>query len=87
MLDDNDDLVIGGVDFVIGDSLDQDVSTIIRLNQGDLKSDPILGPNLYQMINSNATKGEIRAKIKLHLERDRKNYEDIKNAINFKKWQ
>ena len=81
LLDNNDDLAIENGDFLLGESLDQEVGIIIRLNQGDLKSDPILGPGLFRMINSNATDAEVKDKIKLHLERDGKNYEDIKEAI------
>lgn len=81
-LNENEDLTNANGDFVMGESLDQDVAIIIKLNQGDFKSDPILGAGLFRLINSNATAAEIKAKIKLHLERDGKNYEEIKEAIN-----
>lgn len=85
LLDDNDDLTIIDGDFLMGESLDQEVGIIIRLNQGDLKSDPILGAGLFRMINSNATAEEVKAQIKLHLERDGKNYEELKEAITINK--
>jgi len=81
LLDEFDDLLIRDNDLAIGDSLDQEVGIVLRLKQGELKSDPILGPNLIELIKSNATPAEIKNKAKLHLQRDGKNYNEIKNQI------
>lgn len=80
-LDLDDDLGITDGDFTIGESLSQDVGIILRLNQGDLKSDPILGPNLIQLIKSNVSQQELQTIIKLHLERDGKDYNEVKNIM------
>ncbi len=77
----DDDLEITAGDFTIGESLSQDVGIILRLNQGDLKSDPILGPNLTQLIKSNVSQQELQTIIKLHLERDGKDYNEVKNIM------
>jgi hypothetical protein len=84
MLDNNDDLQIVNGDFVIGESILQEVGIIIRLNSGDLKSDPVLGPNLIQLINSKEDPQEFEERVRIHLARDNKNYEDIKKLINVK---
>ncbi|MGY0426005.1 MAG: hypothetical protein ACWIPI_04130 [Polaribacter sp.] len=81
VLDDNDDLIIEDGDFKIGDSLTQDVGIILRLNQGELKSDPLLGASIIRLINSSVDDDELQTRIKLHLQRDGKDYEDIKKYI------
>lgn len=81
LLDETDDLIVENGDFKVGESLTQDVGLILRLNQGGLKSDPLLGANVIRMINSDVDNEELQTKIKLHLQRDGKDYEDIKQYI------
>ena len=50
LLDENDDLKILNGDFDIGESEMQEVGIILRLRQGELKSDPILGANLQHFM-------------------------------------
>ncbi len=72
LLDDNTgDLAIKGGDLFVGDSLDQEVGLILRLNQGELKSDPLLGPNLTSLLKGSDNE-RIKRKIKLNLELDGK---------------
>lgn len=84
LLDDNDDLKFFNGDFTIGNSLTQEVGILLRLNQGDLKSDPILGPNLIRMINGKLDAEEIKRSIKINLARDGKDYDEIKQYIQIK---
>ena len=81
LLDNNDDLLIQNGDFVIEDSKWQEVGIIIRLNQGELKSDPVLGPSLIKKMKSNNSNLEIEEALRLHLKRDNKNYDELKNQI------
>ncbi len=82
VLDDDSDIAILNGDFTIDDSLMQEVGIILRLNSGDLKSDPVLAPNLIQLVKSSAKPQIIEERIKLHLARDGKNYDEIKKNIN-----
>lgn len=84
MLSGNDDLQIVNGDFVIDNSILQEVGIIIRLNAGDLKSDPVLGPNLIQLINAKEDPQEFEERVRIHLARDNKSYEDVKKLINVK---
>lgn len=84
LLDANDDLDIVNGDFVIGESVLQEVGIILRLNSGDLKSDPVLAPNLIQLINSKKDTNEFEERVRLHLRRDGKNYDEIKELITLK---
>lgn len=84
LLDANDDLDIVNGDFAIGESVLQEVGIILRLNSGDLKSDPVLAPNLIQLINSSKDTNEFEERVRLHLRRDGKNYDEIKDLITLK---
>lgn len=81
MLDENNDLKIMNGDFVVGESTMQEVKLILQLNQGELKSDPILGPNLFTLLKTNGNNKIVSSIVRRHLARDNKNYDDIKNAI------
>ena len=85
LLDDSDDLNIVNGDFVIGESTLQEVGIILRLNSGELRNDPVLAPNLIQLVNSASKDKEFEERVRLFLRRDNKNYEDIKKLINIKK--
>ena len=81
MLGEDGDLLIRNGDFVIGDSLTQEVSRILKMNKGELKSDPLLGCNMIELINSEASQTSIETVVKLNLKRDRKNYNDVKKVL------
>ncbi len=85
LLDDSDDLNIVNGDFLIGESTLQEVGIILRLNSGELRNDPVLAPNLIQLVNSASKDQEFEERVRLFLRRDNKNYEDIKKLINIKK--
>lgn len=82
LLNADDDLIFQDGDFVIGESLTQEVGIILRLNQGDLKSDPLLGPNLIQLEKGVEDAEEFKERVKIHLKRDGKDYNELKNRIN-----
>ncbi|PIE50814.1 MAG: hypothetical protein CSA38_01310 [Flavobacteriales bacterium] len=80
----NDLEIIGG-DFVIGESELQEVGIILQLNQGELKSDPLCGMNMYKYIKGKGVSVELEKNLKIQLERDGKNYEKIKKALQLNK--
>jgi hypothetical protein len=84
LLDENNDLRIEYGDFVLGESELQEVGIILQLNQGELRSDPLLGPNLVRLINSKASPLEVQTMVKVNLERDGKDYEKIKDQLQFR---
>lgn len=67
---------------VIGDTVIQNAAIVLEMNQGELKEDPILGPNLLRFIRSHADKAAIEKQVKIHLGRVGINYEELKNIIN-----
>lgn len=48
--------------FVVGDTLIQNAATVLELNQGELKEDPVLGANLIRYIRSRLNKQPLRNK-------------------------
>ncbi|QQV91587.1 oxidase [Winogradskyella phage Peternella_1] len=85
VLDENDDITIVNGDFAIGESLTQEVGLILKANQGEWKSDPLIGANLIQLINSNVDDSKLKTRVKLQLQRDGKDYNEIKDLINLKR--
>lgn len=68
-------------DFAVAESEMQEVALILASNQGEWKEDPILGPNLIQMMKINESKADITQRVRIHLERDSKEYDQIKDKI------
>lgn len=77
LLDDDGDDSFGNGDFQVGDGRVDDCAIIFRLNTGSLKSDPILAPNLIQMINRKNGSVEIEKALRINLERDNKRYKTL----------
>ena len=82
LLDENDDIAIVNGDFVVGDSLDQEVAMLIKTNPGEWKEDPIAGAGLIRKMKANASDLVIEHIIRIQLQRVSKNYDDIKKGIN-----
>lgn len=81
LLTDNNDIKITNGDFDIGDSEIQEVALILQSIQGDWKTTPVLGPNLYRFINGKVTKTEIERETAIHLAIDNKDYKSLKTKI------
>ena len=82
--DNNQDLQIVDGDFVSGSCELQEVEAVLLINQGELKSDPVVGCNMIRMIKANADQVEIQHVVREQLERDDKDYNQIKEMINLK---
>ena len=82
--DENGDLIIENGDFKKGDSTEQEVIRVLRLNQGNLTQDPLLGPNLIQLENQRARNEDFRRLASLHLERDGKDFNKIRDFLKLK---
>lgn len=85
LLDSNNDLQIMAGDFVISESLLQEVGIILQMSQGELKSDPLIGANLTTMLRGVQNNEKIKRHIETQMELDDKNYDEIKELITIKK--
>ena len=83
ILDENNDIQILNGDFQIGESELQEVEIILKLRQGELKNDPILGANIQHFMKGKYDRVAIEKRVKINLERDGKNYDQIKNKLKF----
>lgn len=89
MLDENGDLLIrprrqpdGKLSgLVIDETLIQDSATVLEMNQGELKEDPVLGPNLLRYLRSHADKPRIQKQIQVHLSRAGIDYNKVSEQI------
>lgn len=78
--DENGIKVING-DFDIGDSEIQEVGLILQSTQGEWKSDPLLGPNLFRFIKAKTNRAEIEREVAIHLAMDNKSFKTLKTKI------
>ena len=67
---------------MVGDTLIQNAATVLELNQGELKEDPVLGANLIRHIRSKAAKTAIEKQMKIHLKRAGIDYSELLDKIN-----
>ena len=81
LLDKDGDLLIINGDLVIGDSELQEVELIVTMMQGDLKEDPIVGANLMHYEKGTLTTAQIKNKVSLALQRDKKDFNSIKKGL------
>ena len=70
LLDDNDDLAFLDGDVVLGDSEDQEVSLIIRSNQGDWRASPLTGFGVAQRMRNEVNRAEFELALSSQLELD-----------------
>lgn len=80
-LDDNGDLLISNGSVVLKDTTAQEVELILTMNQGELKTQPLLGANLIQFLKSKPKQYEVEERVKLHLAMDNKDYHEIRKYI------
>lgn len=84
LTDENGDTLIRGGDFAVGLSEIQEVGRILEISQGELKSDPILGPGLTRFMNGPINQNKLKQLVRIHLGRDGKIYDEVKNLIQLK---
>lgn len=82
--DDNDIQFDANGELVIGESELQEVALILQMNQGDLKSFPMLGANLVQLLKGKEKRHLIEERIRVHLGLDGKDYNAIKKYLQTK---
>nr|DAN36014.1 MAG TPA: Protein of unknown function (DUF2634) [Caudoviricetes sp.] len=81
LVTENNDLEIIAGDFSIGDSLLQEVGFILQSQQGNWKSDPLIGANMVELIKGKHNRTAVEKRIKIQLERDGKDYDAIKKLL------
>lgn len=67
--------------FVIGDTLLQNASLVLGMNQGELKEDPVVGASLLKRIRSKSDQSQIKRIIEISLSRVGISFNDIENLI------
>ena len=81
LVTENNDLEIIAGDFSIGDSLLQEVGFILQSQQGNWKSEPLVGANMVELIKGKHNRTAVEKRIKIQLERDGKDYDAIKKIL------
>lgn len=81
LLNENNDLAVVNGDFSVGESEVQEVALILQYHQRSLKSDPLLGANMMELIKGKYDRTAVEKRVKIQLERDGKNYDEIKKRL------
>lgn len=81
LLDADGDLLIQNGDFVIDNSLLQEIELLIGLTKGDLKLDPMLGPDLMKFEKGTYDLADVEKALSIAFERDGKNFNEIKKQL------
>lgn len=82
LLDENNDLQAVNGTLVMGNTQMQEVGLILQLQQGGQKFEPTLGPNLIQLKKTNAPRFDMEQRARIHLAKDRIDYDNIKQQLN-----
>ena len=72
LLDENFVPVTRDGDFVIGDSIDQEVDLIMAASRGQSRRNILLGPEMFRYMNGAIQAEDLEGHVKLHLAIDRK---------------
>ena len=75
-------MIVSGI--MVGESIDQDAVVILKLRQGDLKEDPLLGPGLTKYMRGKYDQAAIDDRIRRHFTRAGIDYDDYKVRLNYK---
>lgn len=81
LLDNDNDLKVLNGRMVVGDTLMQEVGIIVQMQQGHLKSVPLLGPNLIQLKKTNLSRFDMEQRLRVHLAIDKKDYKQVKRQL------
>lgn len=84
MLDDKGELVLRNGGIATGESLTQEVALVMLSCQGELRHDALCGCNLVRRTNSRLTTSQLRAIVRIQLERDGKDMNTIGDGLNLR---
>lgn len=68
--------------FSLGPSIDQEAAIVLKMNQGELKEDPLLGPSLTKFMRGGHSTMAIEHRIRQHLTRAGIDYDSYKDRIS-----
>jgi hypothetical protein len=80
LLDTDRDLLLKNGDIVFDEADAQNIETLVILNQGDLKDNPLVGCNSYKLINGRVDPAAVKRVISLQLTGD--GYQDQEISFN-----
>ncbi|MEH6405770.1 MAG: hypothetical protein V7767_00670 [Leeuwenhoekiella sp.] len=81
LLDDTNDLLITGGDFVIEESEMQEVGLILQTNQGEWKAEPLTGANLVREVRGSTNNLRKERTMRIQMKLDGKDYDKIRKQI------
>lgn len=84
LLDDSGEMIVRNGDLAVGDSLTQELGLLMLTNKGEIRWDPLCGCDLIRRMNSTLRRSQLEREVRLQVERDGKNWGDLKEGINIR---
>ena len=81
LLDANYDVIVKNGSLKIGDTTDQNAALVLKMKQGDLKEDLLLGPGLSRFIRGKYNASQIEQTIRAHFIRAGINFEEYRDRL------
>lgn len=81
LVDAKGEMIIRGGTFAIGEVLTQEVGLLLLTSKGEIRHDVLCGCDLRRYMNGRISRSELERIIRLQVERDGKNWGDIKDGI------
>ncbi len=69
---------------LLGDTLDQEAVVVLKLHQGDLKEDSLLGVGLTKYMRGKLDRSQIESRVRVHFTRAGLDYDDYKERLKLK---
>ncbi len=66
---------------VVGDTIDQNAIMILKLHQGNLKADPLIGVGLTKYMRGKLDRSQIESRMRVHFTRAGLDYDNYKNRL------
>jgi predicted Ser/Thr protein kinase len=82
LLDKDDDLKVENGTLKVGERKMQDAYIVLSINQGEIKTDPVVGSNLAKMIRGGEKREKIRKVIEVSLERIGIKFDEIRHQFD-----
>lgn len=82
LVDDKGEIIIRHGTLAIGETITQEVALLLLTNKGEIRHDVLCGCDLRRYMNARIKRSELERIVRLQVERDGKNWADIKGGIN-----
>lgn len=82
LVDSKGEIVIRNGTLAIGETLTQEVALLLLTSKGEIRHDVLCGCDLRRYMNGRIRRTELQRIVRVQVERDGKNWDEVKAGIN-----